>query len=156
MNQNKSASIGSSGIDEVFSRPRYKHAIRIVGVVIIVFLNVALIMSHVERHARHADLPLMKELLNYLLLIFIDSTLLIPMIFEVDSIEALNDKIIVRTMFWKAAIPWKQIQEWKCPQYFKFGWLRSARCIYLVKKPDFKQFERLSQTINEHLQRRDS
>ncbi|CAN5607292.1 hypothetical protein BH10CYA1_BH10CYA1_12090 [soil metagenome] len=134
----------------VYQRARWKHGMRIFGIVLMVVLNVSLVMSDVERanNASHFSLP--HELVTYLALILLDTTVLMPLLFEVDKIEVFNESIVLNAIFWKAKLKWEDIQYFKLPPMLKFAVLKSQRCYYLINKRDIKQFAELYASVLTH------
>ena len=124
---------------------------RVFGVVLLVVLNVALIMSDVERFNKHLKFSFAHEFISYIALLLLDVTILLPILFEVDQAEATREHLILKTIFWKAKLTWDQIVSFKTPPMLKFSVLKTARCFYLINKRDIKRFDELAEIINKHV-----
>lgn len=134
----------------VYQRARWKHGMRIFGIALMALLNVSLVMSDIERANKAAHFSLPHELVTYLALILLDTTVLLPLIFEVDKVELLNDSLVLKAIFWTAKLKWEEIQYFKTPPMLKFALLKSQRCIYLLNKRDIKNFPELVSGILKH------
>jgi hypothetical protein len=134
----------------LYQRARWKHGTRIFGIVLMTVLNISLVMSDIERANKAAHFSLIHELITYLALFLLDTTVLMPLLFEVDKIEVLNDKLILKAIFWTAKLRWEDIQYFKTPPMLKFAILKSQRCFYLINKRDIKNFSELADSILKH------
>lgn len=123
---------------------------RIFGIVLMSVLNVSLVMSDIERANKAAHFSLAHELITYVALLLLDTTVLMPLIFEVDKVELFNDSILLKAIFWTARLKWEEIQYFKTPPMLKFALLKSQRCFYLLNKRDIKQFSELAAAILKH------
>lgn len=134
----------------VYQRARWKHGMRIFGIVLMAVLNVSLVMSDIERanNASHFSIP--HELITYLALFLLDTTVLMPLLFEVDKIEVFNESIVLKAIFWTAKLKWEDIQYLKTPPMLKFAVLKSQRCFYLINKRDIKGFPELLASVLKH------
>jgi len=134
----------------VYQRARWKHGMRIFGIVLMLVLNVSLVMSDYERASKSLHFSLPHELITYLALLLLDTTVLMPLLFEVDKIEVFNDSIVLNAIFWTAKLKWDDIQYFKTPPMLKFAVLKSQRCYYLINKRDLKQFSVLAESVLKH------
>ncbi len=134
----------------VYQRARWKHGMRIFGIVLMVVLNISLVMSDIERAGKAAHFSLIHELITYVALFLLNTTVLMPLLFEVDKIEVLNDMLILKAIFWTAKLKWEDIQYFKTPPMLKFAILKSQRCFYLINKRDIKKFADLADSILKH------
>lgn len=134
----------------VYQRARWKHGMRIFGIVLMSVLNVSLVMSDIERANKAAHFSLVHELITYMALFLLDTTVLLPLLFEVDKVELFNDSVALKAIFWTARLKWDDIQYFKTPPMLKFALLKSQRCIYLLNKRDIKQFSDLAESILKH------
>ncbi len=134
----------------VYQRARWKHGMRIFGIVLMAVLNVSLVMSDIERANNASHFSLMHEAITYLALFLLDTTVLMPLLFEVDKIEVFNESIALKAIFWTAKLKWEEIQYFKTPPMLKFAVLKSQRCFYLINKRDIKQFPELAESILKH------
>lgn len=123
---------------------------RIFGIVLMSVLNVSLVMSDIERANKAAHFSLVHELITYVALLLLDTTVLMPLLFEVDKVELFNDSISLKAIFWTARLKWEEIQYFKTPPMLKFAVLKSQRCFYLLNKRDIKQFSDLAAAILKH------
>jgi hypothetical protein len=133
-----------------FQRARWKHGIRIFGIILMVILNVSLVMSDVERAQKAAHFSLPHELITYLALFLLNTTVLMPLLFEIDKVELFQDLLILKAVFWTARLKWEDIQYFKTPPMLKFAILRTQKCFYLINKRDMKKFPELAAEIQKH------
>lgn len=134
----------------VYQRARWKHGMRIFGIVLMAVLNVSLVMSDIERANNASHFSLMHEFITYVALFLLDTTVLMPLLFEVDKIEVFNDMVVLKAIFWTAKLKWDDIQYFKTPPMLKFAVLKSQRCYYLINKRDIKQFPELAASVLQH------
>jgi len=131
----------------VYSRARWRHAVRIFGVMVLLLLNVSMIGALATRNLHGHTMPIDKDLQLIGLVLFCDISILLPMLAEVDRAQALQDKLILNTMFWKAKIPWADIVAFKAPSYLKFSILRTRRLFYLLNKRQLDRYDDLAKVI---------
>ena len=144
----KELSASSSGERTLtFQRARWKHWVRYFGVFVMFFLNISLVLATIEIHTRPTSIDIWRELLSYVIVAFFDLTVFLPTFFEVDKLEATQDKLIVSTLFWKSKIPWKEIRAFHNWVWFTFAVLKTPRCFYLINKRDVKPIDELLETI---------
>ncbi len=130
-----------------YQRSAWKHFIRYPAVLMLLTLNVALVMSFLERLPKHQTMDPFKEAFFFLFVLFIDLFWLVPMIFEVNKVETDSEGIRFSTLFWKARFSWEEILRFEQPRFLKFAMLRTARCFYLINKYDLKPFYELAAII---------
>jgi hypothetical protein len=133
-----------------FQRARWKHGMRIFGIVLMLILNVSLVMSDIERAQKAVHFSLPHELITYVALFLLDTTVLMPLLFEADKIEVFQDVLILKAVFWTARLKWEDIQYFKTPPMLKFAILRTQKSFYLINKRDMKKFPELAAEIQKH------
>ncbi|HEY9676597.1 MAG TPA: hypothetical protein V6C76_01245 [Drouetiella sp.] len=134
----------------VYDRARWKNGMRVFGVVLMVLLNISLVGSDVERAQKMAHFSLLPEVITFGCLLLMDVTVLMPLIFEVDTIELYQDSLVLRLLFWKAKLKWEDIQYFKLPPMLKFAVVRSQKCFYLINRRDIRNFSQLAESIKKH------
>lgn len=132
----------------VYSRARWRHAIRMFGVGILLVLNVSMIGALSTRRPTSHPIPLSADLQLIGLVLFCDVTVLFPFLVEVDKAQALEDKLVLNTMFFKAKIPYADIVSFKAPGYLKFSIVRTRRCFYLLNKRQLEKYDQLAKVID--------
>ena len=130
-----------------YQRARWKHWVRYFGLTIMVFLNISMIMSNLELHYRHRPLALGQELASYGIVFFFDLAILMPLIFEVDTVRITSDRVILSTLLWRAKLRWEEIVAFNNPIWLAFAVLRTRSCFYLINKHDVGPWDELLQTI---------
>lgn len=133
-----------------YQRARWKHGMRIFGIVLMVVLNISLVMSDIERAQKSAHFSLLHELITYVALLLLDTTVLLPLLFEVDKVEVFQDLLVLKAVFWTAKLKWEDIQYFKLPPMLKFAILRSQRSFYLINKRDIRNYPQLAESILKH------
>jgi hypothetical protein len=132
----------------VYSRARWRHGIRVFGVGILLLLNVSMVGSLSTRRTNGHPIPWSSDLQLIGLVLFCDISVLLPMLVEVDKAQALEDKLVLNTMFWKAKIPYEAIVSFKSPVYLKFSIVRTRRCFYLLNKRQLEKYDQLAKVID--------
>ena len=112
----------------VYVRSRWKHALRLVFIVILVVLNLSLIASTVQMHLAGRAMAPATELLSYIVVLLMDATILLPNLLEADKVEVQADRLVVKVPFWRAEIPWQEIRAFNTPIYLAFGIIATRRC----------------------------
>lgn len=130
-----------------YQRSAWKHYIRYPAVFMLLLLNVAIVMSFIERIPKHQTMDPLKEAFFFLFVLFIDLFWLVPMIFEVNKVDTDSDGVRVSTLFWKSQFPWDRILKFEQPRFLKFALMRTARCFYLINKYDLKPYYELAAII---------
>lgn len=144
----KKRDLSASGERSVYyTRARWKHWIRYFAVFIIALLTLGLLLSNISMLQEGRPLELRQAILSLVLVIFFDLTVLLPTILEVDRVWATPDKIILKTLFWTAKIPWSHVRQFHNPIYLTFAILRTPRCCYLLNKRDLQPADELVETI---------
>lgn len=133
---------------EMFRRPTFRHVMAIFGALVLLLLNFSFVMTIVERSARHGYFDWRQEALMFLVILLMDILILVPVLFEVNWLKVSGDKIVLRTIFWRATVNWADIVEFKQPNYTSHVLLRTKRCFYLINKRDFKRYEELAKIIS--------
>ncbi|MGH9548720.1 MAG: hypothetical protein ACRD3W_05060 [Terriglobales bacterium] len=117
----------------------------------IITLHIAMIGSLVDRSLHHRHLVLAKEAVQFVFLFFIDITLLMPVVFEVDKLRIDEDKLVLKTLVFTHTIAISDILEFKSPPFLRVGLLRTRRCFYLINKRQFDQYDDLARAITSRL-----
>lgn len=133
----------------LYKRHWAKTAIRAFFAIIIIMLNVTTVMSDIERHSKNMGLSWQQEIFMFLFLVLIDVTILIPVLFEVRSVEVTPDHLTMQTLFFKRSVPWGSIVQFKQWRFIVYALVRTPRCFYLINRRDIKGFPELAQTIME-------
>jgi hypothetical protein len=142
----------ASGVkSEIYQRARWKHYLRFVGLLLLVCLNISLVGSSIEVFSTRQSLDLQQQLASYLVAIFFDITVLIPILFEVDRLWFAPDRLILKTLLWEAKIPYEQIVSFSNPIYLAFGIIKTKNCFYLVNKRDISSFPELAQILSQRI-----
>ncbi|HEY9785324.1 MAG TPA: hypothetical protein V6D17_07980 [Candidatus Obscuribacterales bacterium] len=135
----------------VFSRQLWKTILRVFFAIIIIMLNITSVMSDIERHGKNLGLSWQQEVCMYLFLLFIDITILVPILMEVQRVEVTPEKLTLRTLFFQRAVDWKDITLFKQWRFIVYALLRTPRCFYLINRRDIKGFAELAQIIDSRL-----
>lgn len=130
-----------------YKRARWKHAMRYFGLFVVVMLNISLVMSNIQMHQLGKELDWKREVLSYVVVLFFDVTILLPLLLEVDNIAITPDAITLGGLFTKKKINWKDVTDFKAPLYLRYAILRSGKSIYLLNKKDLKPYEELVEII---------
>jgi len=137
-------------LTDYYRRPRWKHFVRIFGFFVLLALPFVLIAADLQLLATQANSPkFLKHILMDVFLVIVDLTMLVPIFFEVDSVQAAPDKLTLKTIFWKGVIPYSEIVAFKTPSLWQFALVRTKRCFYLINKKDIPRYEELVKTIAE-------
>ena len=140
--------VSPSGQEAInYRRARWKHWSRYAGLFIMMLLNYSLIMSTIADQAMHNHFPLGLQIITFITVIFFDLTLLLPIIFEIDSLWITPDYLEFNVLFWRSKLVWNQIAYIHNPIYSNFAILRSPKCIYLINKRDIKPFDEVFEII---------
>lgn len=121
-----------------FKRAMWIHLIRYPMSLILLLLNVALVMSFLERLPKHQLMDPFKELFFFGVVGFIDVFLFIPIVFEVNRIATDATGLKLTTLYWKVRLSWDQLIAFEQPRFLKFAMLRTKRSFYLLNKYDLK------------------
>jgi hypothetical protein len=150
MKQDKSADLRKLDRDDpqVYARPRWRHATRVFGALTVIVFNITMIGSNIDRYHKGKTLTFERELVAYILLLLCDLMILLPILVEVDIAKVTDDKLILKTTFFKTAIPWTAITEFKLPRYLIYGIVRTNRCFYLINRKLIPRFDRLAREIS--------
>lgn len=131
----------------VYARPRWRHATRVFGALVVVFMNIAAFMSTLTRWQAGGLLSFEKELVMVSVVIVCDLMILLPTLLEVDMAKITDDKLILKLTFWKIALPWAKITSFKRPSMFVFAVVRTGRCFYLINRRQISRFDQLAENI---------
>ena len=131
----------------VFSRARWRHAVRMFGAFIVIFLNIGLVMSMFERHGKQLPIQLANELVAILFVLFIDVIILLPALLEVDMARVADDGLVLKVLLFTKFIPWSDIKAFHRPRWLKVAILKTERCFYLINKRELRDFEVLAANI---------
>jgi hypothetical protein len=131
-----------------FARPRWRHATRVFGALVVLMFNVTMIGANIDYFTKHGKTHgLKQEIGGYSLLLICDLLILLPIILEVDSARITDDKLILKTTFFKREIPWTTFTEFKRPPMLVYGILRTPRCFYLINRREMDRYDDLAQNI---------
>jgi hypothetical protein len=130
-----------------YRRAKWKHFMRYFGVTMIVLLNISLVASNVQMRLEHHGMDPLREALGYVVVLFFDLTILLPVLLEVNMVEVKPDSITLHGLFTKKKINWKDITYFKTANYLTYGVLKSGKSFYLLNKKDLKPHEELFEII---------
>jgi len=131
-----------------FKRSPWLHFIRYPAAGMLALLNVAIVMSFIERLPRHQNMDPFRELFFFGAVGFVDVFLFMPIVFEVNRIETDKDGLKLSTLLWKTRLKWEQITKFEQPKYLKFAILCTPKSFYLLNKYHLKPFFELAEIIS--------
>ena len=131
----------------VYARPRWRHASRIFGALIVVMLNISAVMTAVTSHSQGLKFNI-KEVPIFLVVLLCDLTILLPIICEVDMAKLTDECLILKTTFYNRSIPWGDISAFKAPTFMVFSYIKVGRCFYLINKRHTRGYDQLAQAIS--------
>lgn len=126
-----------------FKRSIWKVLFRWFILLLCVVLNVSFVGATFSQYARGNPADLAVNAVTGLLVLFFDLIILLPLLFEADSVWILPDKLIVRTLLWQAKLPFEEIQSLFAPLWFNYVIVRSRRAVYLLHRKDLQPFDML-------------
>jgi hypothetical protein len=132
------------------SLPLWKIAARLIGFLLVVVLNFALIMSDVSHHhvvkpySHHANVILL-----YCVLLFFNLLILIPALFEVRWFKSTSEGVQLATLWWKTKLSWKDLIEFRHPRYLKVAMLRTRRIFYILNRRDLTNYDLIEAVLAE-------
>jgi len=132
-----------------FKRAFWKVAFRWFILLLFLFLNFSLVASTIQQFASGRPQEFLLVLCTYVVVAFFDLTILLPLLFEVDSVWILPDKLVLRTLLWQAKVPWDKIVSIRSPMWFKFLIVRTDKVIYLLHRKDLQPFDMLVEKITD-------
>jgi hypothetical protein len=80
-------------------------------------------------------------------LIFFDLTMLVPSLLQASSVSINPQGIVVTTLLWKSKLSWVDILWFHKPSSLGVAVIRSKKCLYLLAKRDFVNFDELIRVI---------
>ncbi len=136
---------------ESFKRHWFKHVSRIFISVIIVALNVSMVMSALDRYKHGQAMPMHMEVVSFLFLIFIDVTMLVPMMLEANEVIVTPEFLTLNMLFFRKRLAWSKISEFKQWKFLVYTGVKSGRCFYLINRREIKGFDKLAKIITERV-----
>ena len=137
-----------SSFEIVCKVPAWKLAVRLVGFTLVIILDIALVMSDISAHRSFSFK--FKEMFLYAMLIFINSLILVPALFEIRHLLAKPDGIKLATIWWKSSLGWEDILAFYSPNYLaRLAMIRTRRCVYLLNKRDLSNYAYLESFLRE-------
>ncbi len=136
---------------EVFKRHWFRHVSRIFITLIIIALNVCMVMGGIDRYRRGGAMPFQVEFFSYMFLVFIDVTMLIPMMLEANEVIVTPEYLTLKLLYFKKKLAWSQISEFKRWNYLVYTGIKSGRCFYLINRREIKGFDKLAKIITERV-----
>ncbi|HEY9758152.1 MAG TPA: hypothetical protein V6C97_23505 [Oculatellaceae cyanobacterium] len=133
--------------DKLFERPPLKSFIRLMGFLLVLMLNISLIGSVFSSIQTHQRINFQLEASSLLLLLFVDSTILLPLLFEVGKVRFWADRIGLNTLFWKTELAWSDILELSQPSIFAVAVIKTKGMIYIIHRRDFKEYPEIIEKI---------
>ncbi|MBX3137532.1 hypothetical protein KF707_15015 [Candidatus Obscuribacterales bacterium] len=135
-------------IPHVYRRPLWKHIVRYPAAFFLILLNVAVVMSFVERFPQHRVMDPFRELFFFGMVGFIDVFMFLPVLLEVNKIETDTEGLKVGALLWRVKLTWDQIVAFDQPKYLKFAILKTKKGMYFLNKYDLKPFYEVAEIIS--------
>jgi hypothetical protein len=133
--------------DKVFERTPFKSFTRLMGFLFVLVLNISLWGSIITSlHARQR-MNMQLEASTLLLVIFVDVTILLPLLFEVGKVRFWKDRIVLNTLFWKTELAWSDIKKLSEPSFIAVAVVKTERIIYIIHRRDFKDYAEIVEKI---------
>ena len=133
--------------DKVFERTGFKSFVRLMGFLLVLVLNISLWGSLITSLHAHQRLNLRLEASTLLLVIFVDVTILLPLIFEVGKIRFWKDRVAFNTLFWKTELAWSDIKKLTEPSFLAVAVVKTESLLYIIHRRDFKDYAEIVQKI---------
>jgi hypothetical protein len=143
--KNEAVPLGQRSVQ--YRRARWKHWARYFGVGILVMLNISLVASNIELRTKNRGLDPVREAVGYLVVLFFDVTILLPVLLEVDMVDIKPDSLTLNGMFSRRKLNWKDITYFNSATYLTYAILKSGKSIYLLNKKDLQPHEELVEII---------
>ena len=131
-----------------YKRPLWKHIIRYPAAFFLILLNVAIVMSFIERLPQHRVMDPFREAFFFGMVGFIDIFMFLPILLEVNKLETDNSGIRIGALLWRAKLTWEQITSFEQPKYLKFAILKTKKGMYFLNKYDLKPFYEVAEIIS--------
>jgi len=138
-----------------YKRRTRTHVFRWLMFIFLAGLNIAMIMSFLERLYKHVPMQVGPELVQFLFLIACDMYFLPTAIFEVNYVTLCGEELTVATLLWKSKLARKDIVSFVAPRWLTWGLLRTPRCFYLINRADIPNFDELADNIEQKLLKQD-
>ncbi len=117
-------------------------------------LCISLIMSEVSysSHAHIHYLAHLKQIIvPYLFIALFVGAITITNILAVCKIKISAQGIAINNLFWQEKLDWKDLQAFTSPASFKFAWIKTKHCLYLLAKTEFTNWTELERVLQKHL-----
>ncbi len=131
-----------------FKRSAFKHFIRYPVSMTLLLLNVAVVMSFVDRIPTHQLMNPLKEIFFFGVVGFVDIFMFIPVLFEVNRVKTSSEGLEISALYWKRKLRWDQIIAFDQPKFLKFAILKTKKSFYLLNKYDLKPYFELAEIIS--------
>lgn len=130
-----------------FKRAFWKLAFRWFIFLVLLALNFSLVTSTYFQFVSGQPPELALIVCTHVIVFFFDVTILLPLLFEADSVWVLPDKLVLRTLLWQTKLPWEDIVSVSQPIWLKFAVVRTKHVIYLLHRTDLQSFDMLVEKI---------
>lgn len=131
-----------------FKRSAFKHFIRYPVSMTLLLLNVAVVMSFVDRIPTHQLMNPLKEIFFFGVVGFVDIFMFVPVLFEVNRVKTNANGLDIGALYWKRTLRWDQIIAFEQPKFLKFAILKTKKSFYLLNKYDLKPYFELAEIIS--------
>jgi hypothetical protein len=135
-------------VPHAYRRPLWKHIVRYPAAFFLILLNVAVVMSFIERFPQHRAMDPFRELFFFAMVGFIDIFMFLPILLETNKIETDSDGLKVAALLWGVRLKWDQVVAFNQPKYLKFAILKTKRGMYFLNKYDLKPFYEVAEIIS--------
>jgi hypothetical protein len=133
--------------DLMFRRSSWKNVFRLFGFFLVFWLDLGWVLTLIDRIGTGKAINFGVELITLVLILFFNLTILAPALLEADWLEAEQDFLIIKTMFWKYRIKWLDIKEIRQPRFLKFSILKTSKLFFLLNRTEIKRYEQLYDII---------
>lgn len=117
----------------------------------LMFLDVSIvslgIRSHIVKHLDLTSVMMLREGTLYLILFFLNCTILPSIVLEANEVEVSDEQVTFRNLVFSQTVKWSDITSVVAPIYLKFAIIRWPGHFQLINKRDITDFDRLLQTI---------
>lgn len=135
-------------VPHTYNRPLWKHIIRYPAAFFLILLNVAIVMSFIERFPQHRVMDPFREAFFFGMVGFIDVFMFLPILLEVNKVQTDSDGIKISALLWRVKLTWDQISSFEQPKYLKFAILKTKKGMYFLNKYDLKPFYEVAEIIS--------
>jgi hypothetical protein len=131
----------------VFAVVGWRLALRILTLLIMLALNYALLGSAIMHLQAPSAASLRTDAFSLLVLLFFNLAVLFPTLIQVSNLEISPEGMVIKTLLWKSKLNWADIKSFSKPATASFAILRAKKCLYLLARRDFSNFDELVRII---------